>query len=308
MAHMVQYGSTQRLSYSRIEEVIDLPNLIQVQLSSYRWFLEEGLKTALQEVFPISDFTGHLELDFIDYSLGDPKYSVQDCKERDVSYQAPLKLRVRLTDKENGDIKESEVYMGDLPLMTEKGTFIINGAERVVVSQLVKSPGVYFNEKYDVAGNVLYGATVIPNRGAWFELEMDSAGVIYTRIDKTRKIPVTVLLRCLGYETNESILELYNDDDNIKITLDKDTPSNRKEALIEFYRRLRPGEIATEDAAEQLLKNLFFDPRRYDMAVVGRYKVNKKLGLNIPVETRYLTIEDIITTIGYILKLIKGEG
>lgn len=308
MAHMEKYGTTERLTYSQIEEVIELPNLIQIQLSSYEWFLNEGLRIALQEVFPISDFSGNLELDFVDYSRGEPKYSVLECKERDVSYQAPLKLKVRLTDKENGEIKESEVYMGDLPLMTENGTFIINGAERVVVSQLVKSPGVYFNEKLDLAGNSLFGATVIPNRGAWFELEMDSAGIIYTRIDKTRKIPVTVLLRTLGYETNEAILELYKDDDAIKKTLEKDTTTNKKEALIEFYRRLRPGEMATEDAALQLLKNLFFDPRRYDMAVVGRYKVNKKLGLNIPVETRYLTVEDITTTIGYILKLIKGEG
>lgn len=308
MAHIEKYGNTERLTYSQIEEVIELPNLIQIQLSSYEWFLNEGLRTALQEVFPISDFSGNLELDFVDYSRGEPKYSVLECKERDVSYQAPLKLKVRLTDKENGEIKESEVYMGDLPLMTENGTFIINGAERVVVSQLVKSPGVYFNEKLDLAGNSLFGATVIPNRGAWFELEMDSGGVIYTRIDKTRKIPVTVLLRCLGYETNEAILDLYNNDEAIERTLEKDTTSNKKEALIEFYRRLRPGEMATEDAAQQLLKNLFFDPRRYDMAVVGRYKVNKKLGLNIPVETRYLTIEDITTTIGYILKLIKGEG
>ncbi|NMC27791.1 MAG: DNA-directed RNA polymerase subunit beta [Syntrophomonadaceae bacterium] len=308
MAHIEKYGNTERLTYSQIEEVIELPNLIQIQLSSYEWFLNEGLRTALQEVFPISDFSGNLELDFVDYSRGEPKYSVLECKERDVSYQAPLKLKVRLTDKENGEIKESEVYMGDLPLMTENVTFIINGAERVVVSQLVKSPGVYFNEKLDLAGNSLFGATVIPNRGAWFELEMDSGGVIYTRIDKTRKIPVTVLLRCLGYETNEAILDLYNNDEAIERTLEKDTTSNKKEALIEFYRRLRPGEMATEDAAQQLLKNLFFDPRRYDMAVVGRYKVNKKLGLNIPVETRYLTIEDITTTIGYILKLIKGEG
>jgi len=308
MAHMVQYGNVERLTYSQIIDVLDLPNLIQVQLSSYEWFLRSGLRTALQEVFPISDFTGHLELDFIDYSLGEPKYEVQECKERDVSYQAPLKLKVRLSDKESGEIKESEVYMGDLPLMTDKGTFIINGAERVVVSQLVKSPGVYFNEKMDAAGNNLYGATIIPNRGAWFELEMDSAGIIYTRIDKTRKIPVTVLLRALGYESNEDILGLFNNDEAIARTLDKDTTTNKKEALIEFYRRLRPGEIATEDAAEQLLKNLFFDPRRYDMAVVGRYKVNKKLGLNTPVEIRNLTHEDIITTISYILKLIKGEG
>lgn len=308
MAHMVQYGNIERLTYSQIVDVLELPNLIQVQLSSYDWFLKTGLRTALQEVFPISDFTGHLELDFIDYSLGEPKYEVQECKERDVSYQAPLKLKVRLSDKESGEIKESEVYMGDLPLMTDKGTFIINGAERVVVSQLVKSPGVYFNEKMDAAGNNLYGATIIPNRGAWFELEMDSAGVIYTRIDKTRKIPVTVLLRALGYESNDDILELFGNDETMSRTLDKDTTTNKKEALIEFYRRLRPGEIATEDAAEQLLKNLFFDPRRYDMAVVGRYKVNKKLGLNTPVEIRNLTHEDIITTISYILKLIKGEG
>jgi len=308
MAHMVKYGTVERLTYSQIVDVLELPNLIQVQLSSYDWFLTSGLRTALQEVFPISDFTGHLELDFIDYSLGEPKYEVQECKERDVSYQAPLKLKVRLSDKESGEIKESEVYMGDLPLMTDKGTFIINGAERVVVSQLVKSPGVYFNEKMDAAGNSLYGATIIPNRGAWFELEMDSAGVIYTRIDKTRKIPVSVLLRALGYESNEDILGLFNNDEAIARTLDKDTTTNKKEALIEFYRRLRPGEIATEDAAEQLLKNLFFDPRRYDMAVVGRYKVNKKLGLNTPVEIRNLTHEDIITTISYILKLINGEG
>jgi DNA-directed RNA polymerase subunit beta len=305
---MVQYGAVQRLSYSRIEEPIELPNLIQVQLSSYKWFLEQGLREALQEVFPISDFTGNLELNFIDYSLGDPKYSVTECKERDVSFQAPLKLRVRLTDKENGEIKESEVYMGDLPLMTEKGTFIINGAERVVVSQLVKSPGVYFSDRLDVAGNRLFGATIIPNRGAWFELEMDSTGAIYTRIDKTRKIPVTVLLRSIGYETNEAILDLYGNDEAMGHTLDKDPTSNRKEALIEFYRRLRPGEMATEDAAEQLLNNLFFDPRRYDMAAVGRYKVNKKLGLNIPPETRYLTVEDITTTIAYLMKLIRGEG
>jgi DNA-directed RNA polymerase subunit beta len=308
MARVEQYGRVQRLSYSKIDEPIGLPNLIQVQLSSYRWFIEKGLREALQEVFPISDFTGNLELGFIDYSLGEPKYEVHECKERDVSYQAPLKLKVRLTDKENGEIKESEVYMGDLPLMTDKGTFIINGAERVVVSQLVKSPGVYFNDRMDVAGNKLYGATIIPNRGAWFELEMDSAGVIYTRIDKTRKIPVTVLLRCIGFETNEAILSLYKQEDILAKTLDKDTTTNKKEALIEFYRRLRPGEMATEDAAEQLLNNLFFDPRRYDMAQVGRYKVNKKLGLDIPVETRHLTVKDITATIGYLIRLIMGEG
>ncbi|MDD2509584.1 MAG: DNA-directed RNA polymerase subunit beta [Syntrophomonas sp.] len=308
MAHLEQYGRVNRLSYSRIKEPVELPNLIQIQKNSYNWFLEQGLRDALQEVFPIFDFTGNLELGFLDYGMGEPKYSINECKERDVSYQAPLKLKVRLTDKENGEIKESEVYMGDLPLMTEKGTFIINGAERVVVSQLVKSPGVYFNERMDVAGHPLFGATIIPNRGAWFELEMDSAGLVYTRIDKTRKIPVTVLLRALGYESNEVILEMYDGDETIARTMDKDTSTNKKEALIEFYRRLRPGELATEDAAEQLIKNLFFDPRRYDMAAVGRYKVNKKLGLNIPADNRHLTLEDITATIGYLLKLIKGEG
>ena len=308
MPKFEEYGKSKRLGYSRIEEPIELPNLIEIQLSSYQWFLKTGLREALQEVFPISDFTGNLDLDFIDYSLGDPKYEVNECKERDVSFQAPLKLKVRLTDKENGEIKESEVYMGDLPLMTDKGTFIINGAERVVVSQLVKSPGVYFSERFDVAGNKLFGATIIPNRGAWFELEMDSAGVIYTRIDKTRKIPVSVLLRSIGYETNEDILNLYDNHETIARTLDKDTTSNKKDALIEFYRRLRPGEMATEDAAEQLLKNLFFDPRRYDMATVGRYKVNKKLKLDIAEEVRYLTLQDITSTIGYLLKLINGEG
>ncbi len=308
MAHIQEYGKVKRLSYSQIDEPIELPNLIQIQLSSYEWFLKYGLREALSEVFPISDFTGNLDLAFLDYSIGEPKYSVNECKERDVSYQAPLKLKVRLTEKETGEIKESEVYMGDLPLMTDKGTFIINGAERVVVSQLVKSPGVYFSDRVDVAGNTLYGATIIPNRGAWFELEMDSAGLIYTRIDKTRKITVTVLLRALGYETNEEILELYDNHETIQKTLEKDTTTNKKEALIEFYRRLRPGEMATEDAAETLINNLFFDSRRYDMANVGRYKVNKKLGLNVDLKTRNLTLEDITSTVGYMLKLIDGEG
>ncbi len=309
MVHIQDYGKVKRLSYSRIDEPIELPNLIQVQLSSYEWFLKHGLREALHEVFPIEDFTGNLDLAFLDYSIGDPKYDVNECKERDVSYQAPLKLKVRLTEKETGEIKESEVYMGDLPLMTDKGTFIINGAERVVVSQLVKSPGVYFHDRPpDVTGNILYGATIIPNRGAWFELEMDAAGLIYTRIDKTRKIPITVLLRALGYATNEEILELYDNHETILKTLEKDTSTNKKEALIEFYRRLRPGEMATEDAAETLLNNLFFDPRRYDMATVGRYKVNKKLGLDIDIKTRHLTLEDITTTVGYMLKLIDGEG
>ena len=308
MAYVIKCGKRDRLSYARTTEVIDLPNLIEVQTNSYEWFLEEGLREALEEVFPIEDYTGKLQLQFVSYQLGQPKYEVQECKERDASYQAPLKLKVRLTDKETGELRESDVYMGDLPIMTEKGTFIINGAERVVVSQLVKSPGVYFNERLDLTGNVLYGATVIPNRGAWFELEMDAFGAVYTRIDKTRKIPVTVLLRCLGYQTNDEILNLYDNDETIARTLEKDTTNNREEALIEFHRRLRPGELATVEGAGQLLNNLFFDPRRYDLAAVGRYKINKKLELDIPDDNRHLTIEDITATIGYLLNLVNGQG
>ena len=259
---------------------------------------------ALNEVFPIQ--AHNLELSFIDY-IGASKVFCSRLQRKRYELSGSVKIKGSTNRQGERKIKESEVYMGDLPLMTDNGTFII-GAERVVVSQLVKSPGVYFSDRLDVAGNVLYGATLIPNRGAWFELEMDSAGVIYTRIDKTRKIPVTVLLRALGYETNEDILELYDGDETIIKTLEKDPSANKKEALIEFYRRLRPGEMATEEAAEQLLKNLFFDPRRYDMANVGRYKVNKKLGLDIPMETRHLTVEDITHTVGYLIKLINGEG
>ncbi|MGI6513005.1 MAG: DNA-directed RNA polymerase subunit beta [Syntrophomonadaceae bacterium] len=308
MAHVIKCGKRERISYARTTEVIELPDLIEVQTNSYEWFLKEGLREALEEVFPIEDYTGKLQLEFVSYQLGQPKYDVQECKERDASYQAPLKLKVRLTDKETGELRESDVYMGDLPIMTEKGTFIINGAERVVVSQLVKSPGVYFNERVDLTGNILYGATIIPNRGAWFELEMDAFGAVYTRIDKTRKIPVTVLLRCLGYETNDDILRLYDNDETIARTLEKDTSTNREEALIEFHRRLRPGEMATVEGAGQLLNNLFFDPRRYDLAAVGRYKLNKKLELNIPDDRRHLTVEDMTATVGYLLKLVKGEG
>ena len=308
MESVVKFGQRERVCYAEIQEVMELRDLIEIQKDSYQWFLDVGLKEALDEVFPIEDFTGNLELNFHHYSMGDPKYEEQECKERDVSYQAPIKLKVRLTDKESGEIRESEVYMGDLPIMTDKGTFVINGAERVVVSQLVKSPGVYFNDRIDVSGKILYGATVIPNRGAWFELEMDAFGAVYTRIDKTRKIPVTVLLRALGYPTNEDILALYDNDETIIRTLEKDTTSSREEALIEFYRRLRPGELATVDGAEQLLHNLFFEPRRYDLAAVGRYKINKKLGLDTPADVRHLEPRDLLATIGYLLGLVRGEG
>ncbi len=268
-----------RRSFARIQEVLDIPDLIEVQQKSYQWFLREGLDELFSDINPIKDFTGNLVLEFIDHALGEAKYSVQECKERDVTYAAPLRVRVRLINQETGEVKEQEVYMGDFPLMTEQGTFIINGAERVVVSQLVRSPGVYFGEGHDTSGARVYSATVIPNRGAWLELETDGSGVIYVRIDRTRKLPVTVLLRALGLVQAEEILEAIGDTDGVRNTLDKDATETAGQALSEIYKRLRPGEPATEDGARQHLENLFFDPRRYDLASVGRYKLNKKLHL-----------------------------
>ncbi|MBE3591277.1 MAG: DNA-directed RNA polymerase subunit beta [Firmicutes bacterium] len=279
MAIAVEGQRRERRSFARIEEVLDLPNLIEVQLKSYEWFLKEGLQELFQDISPIQDFTGNLVLEFIDYTLGEPKYSVQECKERDVTYAAPLRVRVRLINKETGEVKEQEVFMGDFPLMTEQGTFIINGAERVVVSQLVRSPGVYYSEEVDSTGQRLYTCTVIPNRGAWLEFESDPAGVLYVRVDRTRKLPATVLLRAVGFETDAQILEILGDTENVRATLDKDNTDSAKAALIEIYRRLRPGEPPTEDTARTLLTNLFFEPKRYDLAAVGRYKVNKKLNI-----------------------------
>ncbi|MEI7027618.1 DNA-directed RNA polymerase subunit beta [Paenibacillus sp. y28] len=275
--HNVQFGRRTRRSYARINEVLDVPNLIEIQQKSYQWFLDEGLREMFQDISPIQDFTGNLVLEFIDYSLGEPKYSVDESKERDVTYAAPLRVKVRLINKETGEVKEQEVFMGDFPLMTETGTFIINGAERVIVSQLVRSPSVYFNTKIDKNGKKSYGATVIPNRGAWLELETDAKDIIYVRIDRTRKIPVTVLLRALGFGTDAEILELLGDDEYIRNTLDKDNTDSTEKALIEIYERLRPGEPPTLDNAKSLLIARFFDPKRYDLANVGRYKINKKL-------------------------------
>ncbi len=269
----------QRRSFARIQEVLDIPDLIEVQQKSYQWFLREGLDELFADINPIKDFTGNLVLEFIDHALGEPKYSVLDCKERDVTYAAPLRVRVRLINQETGEVKEQEVYMGDFPLMTDQGTFIINGAERVVVSQLVRSPGVYFTRSFDAAGASVFSATVIPNRGAWLELETDGSGVIYVRIDRTRKLPVSVLLRALGLIADTEILAVLGDTENIRATLDKDPTENAQQALIEIYKRLRPGEPSTEDGARQHLENLFFDPKRYDLASVGRYKLNKKLHL-----------------------------
>ncbi|GGH71754.1 DNA-directed RNA polymerase subunit beta [Paenibacillus sp. JGP012] len=275
--HLVQYGRRTRRSYARINEILEVPNLIEIQQKSYDWFLEEGLREMFQDISPIQDFTGNLILEFIDYSLGEPKYTVDDAKERDVTYAAPLRVKVRLINKETGEVKEQEVFMGDFPLMTSTGTFIINGAERVIVSQLVRSPSVYFSTKVDKNAKKTYTATVIPNRGAWLELEMDAKDVVYVRIDRTRKIPVTVLLRSLGFGTDAEILDLLGNDEYIRNTLDKDNTDSTEKALIEIYERLRPGEPPTLDNAKSLLVARFFDPKRYDLANVGRYKINKKL-------------------------------
>jgi DNA-directed RNA polymerase subunit beta len=275
---LVQYGRhRQRRSYARISEVLELPNLIEIQTSSYQWFLDEGLREMFHDISPIEDFTGNLSLEFIDYSLGEPKYSVPESKERDVTYSAPLRVKVRLVNKETGEVKDQDVFMGDFPLMTETGTFVINGAERVIVSQLVRSPSVYFSGKLDKNGKKGFTATVIPNRGAWLEYETDAKDVVYVRIDRTRKLPVTVLLRALGFGSDQEIIDLIGDNEYIRNTLEKDNTEGTEKALLEIYERLRPGEPPTVENAKSLLVSRFFDPKRYDLANVGRYKINKKL-------------------------------
>ncbi|MEC2057938.1 DNA-directed RNA polymerase subunit beta [Peribacillus psychrosaccharolyticus] len=275
---LVQYGRhRQRRSYARISEVLELPNLIEIQTASYQWFLDEGLREMFQDISPIEDFTGNLSLDFIDYSLADPKYPVEETKERDVTYSAPLRVKVRLVNKETGEVKDQDVFMGDFPLMTETGTFVINGAERVIVSQLVRSPSVYYNGKMDKNGKRGFTATVIPNRGAWLEFETDAKDVVYVRIDRTRKLPITVLLRALGFGTDQEIIDLIGDNEYIRNTLEKDNTESVDKALLEIYERLRPGEPPTVENAKSLMVTRFFDPKRYDLANVGRYKINKKL-------------------------------
>nr|WP_172588581.1 DNA-directed RNA polymerase subunit beta [Brochothrix thermosphacta] len=276
--HVEQYGRhRQRRSFARISEVLELPDLIEIQTASYQWFLDEGLKEMFHDISPIEDFAGNLSLEFIDYSLGDPKYSIWESKERDATYSAPLRVKLRLINKETGEVKDQEVFMGDFPLMTEMGTFIINGAERVIVSQLVRSPGVYFHDRMDKNGRQGYGSTVIPNRGAWLELETDAKDVVYVRIDRTRKLPATVLLRALGFSTDQEIVDLIGDNEYLRNTLEKDNSENTDKALLEIYERLRPGEPPTVENAKNLLYTRFFDARRYDLANVGRYKINKKL-------------------------------
>ncbi|KWW21565.1 MULTISPECIES: DNA-directed RNA polymerase subunit beta [Peribacillus] len=275
---LVQYGRhRQRRSYARISEVLDLPNLIEIQTASYQWFLDVGLKEMFQDISPIEDFTGNLSLEFIDYSLAEPKYSVEETKERDVTYSAPLRVKVRLVNKETGEVKDQDVFMGDFPLMTETGTFVINGAERVIVSQLVRSPSVYYNGKMDKNGKLGFSATVIPNRGAWLEYETDAKDVVYVRIDRTRKLPITVLMRALGFGTDQEIIDLIGDNEYLRNTLEKDNTESVEKALLEIYERLRPGEPPTVENAKSLLVSRFFDPKRYDLANVGRYKINKKL-------------------------------
>ena len=274
----VPVGDRIRYSYARINEVLPMPHLIDIQRKSYEWFIKEGLCEIFHDISPIKDFTGNLELSFENFELGKPKYGVEECKERDESYSAPMNVKVRLVYKDTGEIKESSVFMGDFPLMTETGTFVINGAERVIVSQLVRSPGVYYSVDIDPSGKKLYGTTVIPNRGAWIEYETDINDVIYARVDRTRKLPATVLLRALGLSSNEEIIKVFGEHPFVLATLEKDTTNNREEALIEIYKKLRPGEPPTLENATQLIEATFFDNRRYDLASVGRYKLNKKLG------------------------------
>ncbi|CEH36105.1 DNA-directed RNA polymerase subunit beta [Romboutsia lituseburensis] len=294
MPHPVTIGKRTRMSFSKIKEIADVPNLIELQVDSYKWFIEEGLKEVFEDISPIEDYTGNLILEFVDYSLEDkPKYDIEECKDRDATYCAPLKVKVRLINKETGEIKEQEVFMGDFPLMTEKGTFIINGAERVIVSQLVRSPGVYYALERDKTGKKLISSTVIPNRGAWLEYETDSNDVISVRVDRTRKQPVTVLLRALGIGTDAEIIELLGEDERLAATLEKDNTTSVEEGLIEIYKKLRPGEPPTVESASSLLNALFFDPKRYDLAKVGRYKFNKKLALCYRIMNK-VSAEDIV--------------
>ena len=309
------------MSFSKIKEIADVPNLIEIQVDSYKWFLEEGLKEVFDDISPIEDYTGNLILEFVDYSLDEnPKYDIEECKERDATYCAPLKVKVRLINKETGEIKEQEVFMGDFPLMTERGTFVINGAERVIVSQLVRSPSVYYAEERDKTGKRLISSTVIPNRGAWLEYETDSNDVISVRVDRTRKQPVTVLLRALGIGTDAEIIELLGEDERLSATLEKDNTNTVEEGLIEIYKKLRPGEPPTVESASSLINALFFDPKRYDLAKVGRYKFNKKLAICYRIMNR-VAARDIVNpetgevfvkageTIGYnVAKDIQNAG
>ena len=299
----VRSGKSSRMSYSRKKEVLEMPNLIEVQRDSYQWFLNEGLREAFADISPITDYSGKLSLEFTDFTLDKEgaKYTIDECKERDATYAAPLKVRVRLYNKEIDDITEHEIFMGDLPLMTETGTFVINGAERVIVSQLVRSPGIYYGIDYDKVGKLLFSCTVIPNRGAWLEYETDSNDVFYVRVDRTRKVPITVLIRALGYGTNAEILEVFGEEPKIVASLAKDTAENYQEGLLELYKKIRPGEPLAVESAESLITGMFFDPRRYDLAKVGRYKFNKKLSLKNRIRGQVLAEDVVDTSTGEVL-------
>ena len=291
----VKAGKSLRMSYSRQKEVLEMPNLIEIQKDSYQWFLDEGLKEVFEDISPIADFAGHLSLEFVDFTLckDDIKYTIEECKERDATYAAPLKVRVRLCNKDKDEINEHEIFMGDLPLMTDTGSFVINGAERVIVSQLVRSPGIYYGIGHDKIGKELYTCTVIPNRGAWLEYETDSNDIFYVRVDRTRKVPVTVLIRALGYGTNAEIIDLFGEEPKLLASFGKDTSDNYQDGLLELYKKIRPGEPLSVDSAESLLNSMFFDPRRYDLAKVGRYKFNKKLHLKNRITGQTLA-EDVV--------------
>ncbi len=291
----IKSGKSSRMSYSRKKEVLEMPNLIEVQRDSYQWFLDEGLREAFADISPITDYSGKLSLEFTDFTLDieGAKYTIEECKERDATYAAPLKVRVRLYNKETDEINEHEIFMGDLPLMTETGTFVINGAERVIVSQLVRSPGIYYGIDHDKVGKLLFSCTVIPNRGAWLEYETDSNDVFYVRVDRTRKVPITVLIRALGYGTNAEILELFGEEPKILASMGKDTSESYQEGLLELYKKIRPGEPLAVESAESLITGMFFDPRRYDLAKVGRYKFNKKLALKNRIRGQVLA-EDVV--------------
>ena len=294
----IKSGKSSRMSYSRQKEVLQMPNLIEVQKDSYQWFLDEGLNEVFDDISPITDYSGHLSLEFVDFTLceKDVKYTIEECKERDATYAAPLKVRVRLHNKETDEINEHEIFMGDLPLMTSTGTFVINGAERVIVSQLVRSPGIYYAIAHDKVGKKLYSSTVIPNRGAWLEYETDSNDVFYVRVDRTRKVPITVLIRALGIGTNPEIVELFGEEPKILASFEKDAATNYQEGLLELYKKIRPGEPLAVDSAESLITSMFFDPRRYDLAKVGRYKFNKKLALKNRISGQVLA-EDAVSPI-----------
>lgn len=296
-------GRNTRMTYARQKEVLEMPNLIEVQKNSYQWFLREGLKEVFDDISPISDYSGHLSLEFVDFELceEDVKYSIEKCKERDATYAAPLKVKVRLINKEKDEITEHEIFMGDLPLMTATGTFVINGAERVIVSQLVRSPGIYYGIGHDKIGKRLFSATVIPNRGAWLEYETDSNDVFYVRVDRTRKVPITVLIRAMGVGSNDEIRELFGDEPKIEASFAKDTSENYQEGLLELYKKIRPGEPLSVESAESLITAMFFDPRRYDLAKVGRYKFNKKLMFRNRIRHHILAEDVVDMTTGEVL-------